>query len=77
MQGNGIARIRYHNFFSLVSQCRTQMCTCSKMGIPCTEVCKCHDSGLCQNPSNVNEKDEESEDEQDSAEDEQEEAQDS
>ena len=29
------------------------MCSCSKANIPCTESCKCHDAGLCQNPSNV------------------------
>ena len=27
------------------------MCSCSKANTPCTESCKCHDAGLCQNPS--------------------------
>ena len=50
-------------YYVLVSQCRTQMCSCSKMGISCTEACKCHDAGLCQNPSNdVGEIEEESQD---------------
>ena len=33
------------------------------MSISCTEVCKCHDASLCQNPSNdIDEIEEESQD---------------
>ena len=41
------------------------MCSCSKSNIPNTESCKCHDAGLCQNPSNfTDEKEEENKDEE-------------